>query len=131
MDHWKAVKKVLRYLQETKNYMLMYRRTDELEVIGYSDLDFTGYVDYRKSTSVYIFMFAGRAISWRTAKQILTTTFTIEAEFVSCFEATSHDVWIKSFIVGFRVVNYIFGPLGIYCDNSAAVFMAKKNKSGS
>jgi len=37
MDHWKAVKKVLRYLQGTKNYMLTYRKSDHLEVIGYSD----------------------------------------------------------------------------------------------
>ena len=48
MDHWRAVKKVLRYLQGTKEYMLMYRRTDNLEIIGYSNLDFSGYVDSRK-----------------------------------------------------------------------------------
>ena len=42
MDHWTAAKKVLRYLQGTKNYMFMYRRTDKLKVIGYSDSDFTG-----------------------------------------------------------------------------------------
>ncbi|BAT92222.1 hypothetical protein VIGAN_07090200, partial [Vigna angularis var. angularis] len=37
MDHWKAAKKVLRYLQGTKEYMLTYRKSDHLEVIGYSD----------------------------------------------------------------------------------------------
>ena len=63
MDHWRAVKKVLRYLQGNKNYMLMYRRTDELEVIGYSDSDFTACVDSWKSTSGYIFMFASGAVS--------------------------------------------------------------------
>ena len=45
MDRWRAAKKVLRYLQGTTDYMLMYRRTDELEVIGYSDSDFAGCVD--------------------------------------------------------------------------------------
>ena len=35
LDHWKAVKKVLRYLQGTKNHMLTYKRCDHLEVIGY------------------------------------------------------------------------------------------------
>ena len=63
MDHWRDAKKVLRYLQGTKNYMLMYRLTDELEVIGYSDLDFAGCVDSQKSTFGYIFMFAAGAIS--------------------------------------------------------------------
>lgn len=121
----------MRYLQGTKHYMLMYERTHDLEVIGYSDSDFAGCVDSRKSTSGYIFMFAGGAVSWRSAKQTLTATSTMEAEFVSCFEATSHGVWLKSFISGLRVVDSISRPLRIYCDNSAAVFMAKNNKSGS
>ena len=41
----------------------MYRRPDNLEVLGYSDSDFAGCVDLRKSTSEYIFMFSGGAIS--------------------------------------------------------------------
>ena len=65
---------------------------------GYSDSDFAGCVDSRKSISEYIFMMAGGAISWRSVKQSLTATSTMEAEFVSCFEVTSHGVWLKSFI---------------------------------
>ena len=68
IDHWRAEKKVMRYLQGTKDYMLMYRRTNNLEVIGYSDSDFAGCVDSRKSTSGYIFMMVGGAVSWRSAK---------------------------------------------------------------
>ena len=45
LNHWKAAKKVMRYLQRTKDYMLMFRWTDNLEVIGYSDLDFASCVD--------------------------------------------------------------------------------------
>uniref|UniRef100_A0A2N9GK36 Retrovirus-related Pol polyprotein from transposon TNT 1-94 n=1 Tax=Fagus sylvatica TaxID=28930 RepID=A0A2N9GK36_FAGSY len=131
LDHWRAAKKVMRYLQGTKDYMLMYRRTDNLEVIGYSDSDFAGCIDSRKSTSGYIFMMASGAVSWRSAKQTLIATSTMEAEFVSCFEATSHGVWLKSFISGLRIMDSISRPLKIYCDNSAAVFMAKNNKSGS
>ena len=55
----------------------------------------------------------------------------MEAKFVSCFEATLHVVWLKSFISGLRIIDSISKPLRIYCDNSAAVFMAKNNKSGS
>ena len=131
LDHWRAAKKVMRYLQGTKDYMLMYRQTDNLEVIGYSDSDFVGCVDSRKSTSGYIFMMAGGAVSWRSAKQTLIATSTMEAEFVSCFEATLHGVWLKSFISGLRIMDSISKPLRIYCDNSAVVFMAKNNKSGS
>ena len=55
----------------------------------------------------------------------------MEAEFVSCFEASSHGVWLNSFISGLRTVDSISRPLKLYCDNSIAVFMAKNNKSGS
>ncbi|CAL5185285.1 unnamed protein product [Lathyrus oleraceus] len=55
MDHWKAAKKVLRYLKGTKDYMLMYKQTDNLDVIGYSDSDFAVCVDSCKSASGYIF----------------------------------------------------------------------------
>ena len=111
---------MLRYLQGT---------TGELELIGYSYSNFPGCVDSQKSTSGYIFMFVGGVVSWRSAKQILTTTSTMEAEFVSYFKATSHGVWLKSFIAELRVVNSISSPLRMYCDNLAAIFMAKNNKS--
>ena len=55
----------------------------------------------------------------------------MEVEFVSCFDATSQGVWLKSFIFGLRVVDSISRPLRIFCDNSTAVFLAKNNKSGS
>ncbi|XP_040871220.1 secreted RxLR effector protein 161-like [Glycine max] len=68
VDHWKATKKVMRYLQETKDYMFMYKQTDDLEVIGYSNSDYVGCIDTRKSTSGYIFMLASGVVSWRSAK---------------------------------------------------------------
>ena len=55
----------------------------------------------------------------------------MEAEFVSCFEASSQGIWLKSFISGLRIVDSISKPLRIYCDNSATVFFTKNNKSGS
>jgi len=55
----------------------------------------------------------------------------MENEFFSYFEATLHGVWLKSFIFGLRTIDSISRPLRIYCDNSAAVFMAKNTKSGS
>ena len=63
LDHWKAAKKVMRYLQGTKDYMLTYRQSDHLNLIGYSDADFAGCVDSRKSTSGYIFMIFGGAVA--------------------------------------------------------------------
>ena len=131
VDHWRAAKKVMRYLQGTKDYMLMYRRTNNLELIGYSNANFVGCVNSRKSTSCYIFKLADEVVSWRSAKQTLNTTSTMEAKFVSCFEASSHGVWLRSFIYGLRIVDSIFRPFKLYYDNSATVFMAKNKKSES
>ena len=63
MDHWRAAKKVMRYLQGTKDYMLMYRHMDKLDLVGYSDADFAGCVDSHKSTSRYILIMADEFVS--------------------------------------------------------------------
>ena len=63
LDHWRPSKKFLRYLRGTKDYMLMYKRSDDLEVIGYSNSDFGCCVDSHKSTSGYIFVLAGGSMS--------------------------------------------------------------------
>ena len=68
--------------------MLTYRRSDHLEVIEYSDSDFAGCVDTRKSTLGYVFLLAGGAVSWKSAKQSVVAASTMEVEFVVCFEAT-------------------------------------------
>ena len=57
-SHWKAAKKVLRYLQGTKDLMLTYRRTDTLKVVSFSDFDYEDLVDDKKSTFCYISMMA-------------------------------------------------------------------------
>ena len=87
LDRWKATKKVLRYLQGTKEYMLTYRISDHLEVIGYSDSDYAGCVDTQKSTCGYLYLLARGAIFWKSVKQSVIATSTMETEFVACFEA--------------------------------------------
>jgi len=125
LEHWKAAKKVLRYLQGTKNHMLTYRKSDHLEVIGYTDSDFVGCVDTRKSTFGFVYLLAGGAISWKSAKQSVIAASTMEAKFVACFEATVQANWLRNFISGLGVVDSISKPLKIYCDNSAAAFFLK------
>jgi hypothetical protein len=129
LDHWKAAKKVLRYMQETKGYMLTYRRSDNLQVVGYSDSDHAGCVDSKKSTSGYVFTLAGGAISWKSSKQTIVASSTMQAEFIACYEATGQAVWLKNFIPGLKVVDSISKPLLLYCDNEPAVFYANNNKS--
>ncbi|XP_070018797.1 secreted RxLR effector protein 161-like [Nicotiana sylvestris] len=88
--HWVAAKKVMRYLQCTKDFMLVYKRVDYLDLLVYSDSDFAGCQDTMKSTSGYTFMLDGGAISWKSEKQSITITSTMEVEFIACFETVSH-----------------------------------------
>ena len=94
------VKKALWYLQGTKGLMLTYRRSDSLQVEGYSHSDFAGDIDDRKSTSGYAFTLAGGAISWKSSKQTVIASSTIYAEFVACYEASGRVKWLKKFIPG-------------------------------
>jgi hypothetical protein len=75
IEQWKLVKKVLHYLQGTKGLMMTYRRFDSLHIVGYSDSDYTG--DDRKSTSGYVFTLVKGAISWKSSKQTVITSFTM------------------------------------------------------
>ncbi|XP_077251831.1 secreted RxLR effector protein 161-like [Tasmannia lanceolata] len=95
MDHWKPVKKVMRYLQRTNYYMLTFRKTNSLE---------------------------------RSIKQGMRASSMMEAEFIACWEALAHALWLRNFISGLQVVDTIRKLLKMYSDNSAAVFFSKNNK---
>ena len=92
MDHWKKTKRVMWYLQRTKDYMLTYRRSSHLEIVGYLNSNFAGCLDSRRSTSGYIFMLAGGAVSWKSLKQTLIASSTTEAKFIACYEASNHGI---------------------------------------
>ena len=128
LDHWKNAKKVLRYLQGTKDHMLTYGRSNHLEVIGYSNSNIVGCVDIRKSTFGYLFLLVKGTISWNSTKQPIIVASTMEAKFVACFEATILILWLWNFILGLGIVNSIVKPLKIYCDNSIVVFFSKNDK---
>ena len=112
--HWIMVKKALRYVQGTKGLMLTYRKSDSLEIEGYSDADFAGDIDDRKSTSGYVFTLAGGAISWKSSKQSVTASSMMYAEFVACYDASRQVEWLKKFISDLRVIDSIQRPLRMY-----------------
>ena len=76
--------------------MLVYQKSDNLEIVGYSDADFAG-ADKQKSTSGYVFILTNRAISWRSRKQTITASSMMYAEFIACYEAVGQVSWLKKF----------------------------------
>ncbi|CAL8999519.1 unnamed protein product [Prunus brigantina] len=129
--HWVAGKKVLRYLQRTKEYKLVYRKVEELKLEGYADADFAGCLDTQKCTSGVVFLFAGGAVAWKSVKQQNVSTSTMQAEFLAIYEATSIAMWLKNFMSVLKIVESIQRPIQLWNDNSAAVYFAKGNKRSS
>lgn len=129
--HWVVAKKVLRYLQRTKNHKLVYRQSEDLEVVGYADANLGGCVDSLKSTLGFVFLFEGGVVSWKSVKQTLAATLTMQAEYIACYEATSQAIWLKNFITSLQVVESIERPIQTWNDNNFVVFFAKSNKRTS
>ena len=96
--------------------MLIYDN-DELITVGYTDFDFMSDKNSRKSTSGYVFMIGGGAISWRSIKQECTADSTLEVEYVAACEAAKEAVWLKRFLM----VPLARQLLTVYCDSNRAV----------
>ena len=119
-EHWTTVKHILKYLNRTKHYFLVFGGED-LTVQGYTNSDFQYDIDDRKSISGSVFTLGKGAISWRSCKQDTTTNSTIEAEYIAASETAKEAVWIRKFILELEVVLFIESPITIYCDNSGAI----------
>ena len=109
--------------------MLTYQHSNILDVVGFCDAHFAGCIDDKKFTMGYIFMMAGGAVSWKSVKQTLTTSSTMEAEYVACYEACCHAIWMWNFVSALGVVDSISRPLKLFCDNSTAVAFSKNTRS--
>ena len=55
----------------------------------------------------------------------------MEVEFIDCYEASNHRIWLRNFVTGLRVVKGIERPLKLYCDNNSAVLYTNNNISSS
>ena len=74
-------------------------------------------------------MLAEGAISWRSTNQTLITSSPMEAEFIACFEASNHGIWLQNVVTRLRILSGIEIPLKIYCQNKSAVMYSNNNRS--
>ena len=85
--HMKAAKRILRYVNGTKEFGILYSSSESFILIGYTNSDWAGSVDDRKSTSGYVFHMGSGAISWASKKQPVVALSTAEAEYVAATAA--------------------------------------------
>ncbi|KAK1660779.1 hypothetical protein QYE76_048938, partial [Lolium multiflorum] len=129
MEHWTAVKNILKYLKRTKDMFLCYGGDQELVVTSYTDASWNTDPDDSKSQSGYVFILNGAAVSWSSSKQCTVAKSSTESEYIAALEASSEAVWMKRFIVELGVVPSALDPLVIYCDNTGAIANAKEPRS--
>ena len=93
--HVIAVKRIFRYLKGTLDFGLWYPKGNDLTLIAYSDADWAGCVDDRKSTSGTAFFLGGCLVSWSSKKQSSVSLSTAEAEYIATAACCTHILWMK------------------------------------
>ena len=122
-QQWRAMKHIIRYLAGTTNFGLLFTRNESTECTGYSDADWAGDIDDRKSTSGYLYLMSGAPVSWRSKKQSCITLSTAEAEYMSLTSAAQEVICLVCLLVELQKESIT--PAIIYEDNQSAICMTK------
>ncbi|RVW90299.1 Retrovirus-related Pol polyprotein from transposon RE2 [Vitis vinifera] len=121
-SHLSVVKRILRYLKGTMDIGLWYPKGDNFELIGYSDVDFSGCKVERKSTSDTCHFLGHSLVSLHSKKQNSVALFTAEAEYIAADLCCAQILWMKQTLSDF---NLIFEHVPIKCDNTSAINISK------
>ena len=121
--HLGAAKRVLRYVAGTIDFGLWYSKSTNGTMYGYSDSDWGGCVDNRKSTSGQVFYLGSTAVSWSSKKQDVVALSSSEAEYIAVASASCQAIWLRRMLVDFH--NEQYGPTSIFCDNKATIAMTR------
>jgi hypothetical protein len=124
MEHWMAVKRIFRYLQGTLQMKLQFGATPSKEVFGYCDVDWGGDLEDRRSTTWFVFIIGGGAISWSSKRQPTIALSTTEAEYMANTQATKEAIWITKLMMdlGYMEEKKV---MVIRCDNQGAISLTK------
>lgn len=122
--HWKAVKKIFRYLRGTTKFNLVFSPTRSPELIGYSDSDHGSDPSDRKSQTGYVFMLSNGAISWKSTKQKIIALSSTEAEFIALTSTMQEAIWIKQLLAELQ---FEIGTPLLRCDNTSTIKIALHN----
>ena len=123
--HLTAAKRVLRYLQGTKDRHLFYPWNNKLKMTAYTDASYSNCLDTRRSFLGYIFQLGTATISWRCRKQWSVATSTCEAEYMAVAMTTKHHLWLKC---GSQELLKMDILTALFCDSNAAIDVAYNPK---
>ncbi len=127
---WVAIKRVLRYTCGTKDLGINYSSTPRLIPIGYSDSDWGGCKINRKSTSGFVFIMAGGAISWKSKKQDCVAQSSSEGEYMALAFGEKEAIWLWK-IFQHTTSQSATDPVLIFVDNQREIKMTKNDSSST
>jgi len=121
-SHWKAAKRVLRYLKGTIDVGIVFTRTST-PLMGYVDADWANCPDDRRSYTGYAFILGGSPVSWESRKQRTVALSSTEAEYMALSEAVKEAIYLKRMLseLGF----YKLAEVNVYIDNNGARKLAE------
>ena len=98
IQHMTAVTRILRYLKGTSSRGLLFGKNDNLKLLAYTDADWAGVRDDRKSTFVYFTILGGNLVTWRSKKQKVVALSSAEAEFRGIAKGITEIFWIRKLL---------------------------------
>lgn len=121
--HWTFVKRVLRYVRGTTQKGLQLQRTSTPSLVAYSDADWAGCPDTRRSTSGFCVFFGDSLVSWSSKRQPIVSRSSAEAEYRGVANVVAECCWLRHLLGELHV------PLDqatiVYCDNISAVYLSE------
>ncbi|GLU17723.1 hypothetical protein SLE2022_340790 [Rubroshorea leprosula] len=121
--HLKGAKRVLRYVKGTIDFGVMYSRSDEIKLLGFTDSDWAGSEDDMKSTSGCCFSIGSGMISWCSRKQDAVAQSTTESEYIAAADATNQAIWMRKVMRDLKHAQK--EPTVILCDNKSTIAIVK------
>ncbi|RVW15239.1 Retrovirus-related Pol polyprotein from transposon RE1 [Vitis vinifera] len=122
--HWKAVKRILRYLAGTLHHglHLQHSSNSHLNITGFCDADWASDVDDRHSTSGYCLFLGPNLVSWHSRKQHTVSKSSTEAEYRSVATLVAEISWLQSLLRELNISSSTT-PV-IWCDNLSTVYLS-------
>ena len=123
-QHWKAAKRVLRYLKRTKTHQLQLGNLNSKTLLeAYSDSDFGNDIDNGKSVTGYVVFFQGNLITWRSKQQDCVSLSSCESEYYALSSTCQEVLGIRQLMTDFGYS--MIDPTTIYVDNQSAIAISK------
>ena len=122
VSHLNAVKRIIKYVGGTCDYGLFYSKESNLSLAGFSDSDWTGNADDRKSTTGGCFYVGANLVAWMSKKKNSVYLSTAEAEYIAVGSCCSQLLWMKKLLTDDGISQ---DTMVVYCDNSSAIDISK------